>query len=81
MSQKSENPKICSSNKGISINKSIDRFIEDNTVKNTGVGSTSSANVVETRDGSSGGAFMTGKKFVAKMKFLKKRLVQAHEYD
>lgn len=79
MSHNYENLKICSSNKWISISKFIDRFIEAGRNKNKGVGSISSANGVERCVGSSGGAYMTGKKCLTKMKSLNKRLVQVHE--
>lgn len=79
MSQKPENSKKKPSNKGISIMKAIDRFHEAEERKNKGINSTSFAN-----GGNAHGASFVGtssKKFVTKMKVLKKRPIQSHEYN
>lgn len=65
-----------SSTKGTNINKAIDKFIEDEIINKTkGVGSTSSANVMDTHGEPSPGTSVTRKTFVTKKKTLKKKLV------
>lgn len=60
--------------------KFIDIFHEGEKKKNKWTGSKYSTNGVETHVGSSGGTYVFGKTFVIKMKFVKKRPVQTHEY-
>lgn len=79
MSQKHEISKKKPSNKGISIMKAIDRFYEDEERKNKGIGSSSSANEEDALSGSSLGEFLVGKKFVTKVKAVKKRHAQKHD--
>lgn len=72
MSQKFENVKKQTSNKGISIMKAIEIFHEAEEKKNNGFGSTSYANCGDAY----GGPSMTSKKSFTEMKFVKTKHVQ-----
>lgn len=69
------------SNKGIYIMKDIDRFHEAEEINNKGIDSTSYANKGSVHGASSVGASLVGKKFVTKIKVLKKLHVQSNESD
>lgn len=61
--------------------EAIDRFHEDEERKNKGFGSSSSANGGNALGGSSIGAPVDGKKYVTKVKAMKKIHAQKYDYD
>lgn len=67
-----------SSNKGTSINKAIDKFLETEKNKTKESGSTSFATIMDTHGGSSTGTFVTKRTFV---KTVEKELVQESDLN